>query len=84
MQAHRKARAEVDESNKKRVLDKNGDYVTTMSFQEAFEHHVHFVFCRAKGTFPARLGGKAEFIEYVRGTPSSTQPCNQPCTPFSP
>ena len=55
------------------MLDKNGDYVTSMSFEDAFVHHVGYVYCRAKGFFSARMGSKPEFVSYVRGTPCTHQ-----------
>ena len=60
---------ELDDSNKRRVLDKNGEYVTTMSFEESFEHHVDYVWCRAKGQVGSLLGRKPEFCAYIRGAP---------------
>ena len=58
----------MDESNKRRVLDEEtGEYITKHTFSEAFQHHVNYVYCRAKGTFSSNLGKKPEFCEYVRG-----------------
>ena len=55
-QAHQKALASLDETNKKRVQNASGEYVTTMGFDEAFAHHLDYVYCRAKGIFGASIG----------------------------
>ena len=66
-EAHAEVHASILESNRKRVLDKDGEYVSTMSFDEAFTHHVDFIWCRARGIFGANVGRKSAFAQYVRG-----------------
>ena len=69
MQAHKKVLDELDEVNKTKVQLDSGEFVNRMGFEEAFKHHVHYVYCRAKGQFGAKLGMKPEFCNYVRGVP---------------
>ena len=77
IQAHKVAYLDINKLNKKRVLNKNGEYVPTMPFKEAFTHHVDYMWCRAKGIFGAKLGLRPEFKQYIRGAPTA---CSQPCT----
>ena len=83
-QAHQNALASLDETNKKRVLDGSGEYVTTMGFDEAFSHNIDYVYCRAKGLFGANLGLKPDFVKYVRGACSLPTPSPPPSPPHSP
>ena len=90
MQAHKKVLMELDETNKRRVLDKNGEYVTSHTFEEAFPHHVHFTMCRARGIFAGKLVNRPEFRDYVRGLhcpmpliPSRDASPHEPPPPFS-
>ena len=74
MQAHKKVLDELDEVNARRVQLENGEFVNFMGFEEAFLHHVHYVYCRAKGHFGAKLGRRPEFCDYVRGVPPPIPP----------
>ena len=65
---HTAVLASLNATNSKAVVDPTtGDYVSVMSFKEAFPHHVDYVWCRAQGLFTARLGSKPLFKTYVRG-----------------
>ena len=64
MQAHKKVLMELDETNKRRVLDKNGEYVTSHTFEEAFPHHVHFTMCRARGIFAGKLVNHQSYTSF--------------------
>ena len=80
-QAHKKALASLDDTNKKRVMNAMGDYVTVMSFEEAFKHHTDYVCCRAKGILGSNTGRKPDFIRYVRGVRSL--PASLPAPPHA-
>lgn len=68
-QCHKVVLEALDAVNTKRVLV-NGEFIPTMSFEEAFPHHVQYVWCRAKGIFGANTGLKPAFRDYVRGEPT--------------
>ena len=64
---HKVALEKLDVTNAKRVQDVNGEFVKVHSFEEAFPHHVEYVWCRAGGIFGAHTGKKPQFRTYVRG-----------------
>ena len=66
-EAHKAVLSKFNASNPKLVQGKSGEYMKVMSFEEAFPHHVDFVWCRAAGHFTAHLGEKPLFRRYVRG-----------------
>lgn len=77
--AHKAALDKLDSANSKRVRNEHGEYVPVHSFEEAFPHHVDYVWCRAAGIFKANTGKKPEFKVYVRGNiapPPSFLPCS--------
>ena len=72
---HKAVIDKLDESNSKRVKNADGDFVPVHSFEEAFTHHVEYVWCRAAGIFGANTGKKPEFRSYIRGAlPSALCP----------
>ena len=64
---HKAVIDQLDETNAKRVKNADGNFVPVHSFDEAFPHHVDYVWCRAAGIFGASTGKKPEFRHYVRG-----------------
>eukprot|EP00966_Prymnesium_polylepis_P114405 2643826-Prymnesium_polylepis.1 len=65
-EAHGRVINIVDANNSKRLLV-DGEYVSLMTFEQAFPHHVDYVCCRAKGIFGEATGKKPIFRKYVRG-----------------
>jgi hypothetical protein len=77
--AHETVLLKLNETNSKVVKDAAGEFVNVQSFEEAFPHHVDYVWCRASGIFSARMGTKPLFRRYVRGVCShgrTPHPCN--------
>ena len=81
--AHKAVLDKLDCANSKRVRNEVGEYVPVHSFEEAFAHHVDYVWCRAAGIFKANTGKKPQFRVYVRGNiaplPSLPSPSFLPC-----
>ena len=64
--AHKQVVTALDAMNSKRVFV-DGEFVPTQSFDEAFPHHVQYVWCRAKGIFGAKTGSKPVSFETMCG-----------------
>ena len=71
---HKEALAEV-EANSKNCIELNGETVTIMSFGEAFEHHVNFMYLRAAGRASLKMTRSDEWEDFIRGyEPRATFP----------
>ena len=64
---HQAVLAKLNLTNRNVVVDANGESVLVMNFEEAFPHHVDYVWCRAQGILSALAGFKPLFRKYVRG-----------------
>ena len=64
--AHKEVITAHNQHNPKVVKDGAGEFVRVMNFQEAFPHHVDYVWCRARGIFSGKLATKPLFRKYVR------------------
>jgi len=64
--AHAEVLAKLNTTNRHVVQLESGEYVKVMNFEEAFPHHVDYVWCRARGIFSSALGKKPLFRKYVR------------------
>lgn len=63
---HASARDVLNNSSSRQVQRLDGTWITVFSFEEAFTHHVDFVWLVAGG-LPIRLNRRPAFLEYVRG-----------------
>ena len=76
--AHAQVLATLNTTNRNMVQLEDGEYVRVMNFEEAFPHHVNYVWCRARGIFSAHLGSKPLFRKYVRNyEPRAVFPHNE-------
>lgn len=64
---HHEANQQFLAASKNTVLDAQGNLMHVFSFEEAFPHHVDFVWLRASGAVSARIARNAGFRDYVRG-----------------